>query len=34
MRVIMFQEQQAVIIENPTVAKAMKEVFEMIWSRS
>jgi len=32
-RVIMFKEEQAVIIENPVVAKAMKEIFEMIWSK-
>lgn len=32
-RVIMFKEQQAVVVENPIVAKAMKEVFEMVWSK-
>jgi len=32
-RIIMFKEQQAVIIENPVVAKAMKEIFEMVWSK-
>ena len=32
-RIIMFREQQAVIIENPVVAKAMKEIFEMVWSK-
>lgn len=32
-RIIMFKEQQAVIVENPVVAKAMKEIFEMVWSK-
>ena len=32
-RIIMFKEQQAVIIENPVVAKAMKEIFEMVWRK-
>lgn len=32
-RIIMFKEQQAVIIENPVVARAMKEIFEMVWSK-
>jgi hypothetical protein len=32
-RIIMFKEQQAVIIENPIVAKAMKEIFEMVWAK-
>ena len=32
-RIVMFKEQQAVIIENPIVAKAMKEIFEMVWSK-
>lgn len=32
-RIIMFKEQQAVIVENPVVAKAMKEVFQMVWSK-
>ena len=32
-RIIMFKEQQAVIIENPVVAKAMKEIFEVVWSK-
>ncbi len=30
-RILMFQEQQATIIENPKVAKAMREIFEIIW---
>ena len=32
-RIVMFKEQQAVIIENPVVAKAMREIFEMIYSK-
>jgi DNA-binding MarR family transcriptional regulator len=32
-RILMFKEQQAVIIENPIVAKAMKEIFGMIWRK-
>lgn len=31
-RIIMFKEEQAVIVENPVVAKAIKEIFEMVWS--
>ncbi len=30
-RIVMFKEQQATIIENPKVAKALKEIFEIVW---
>jgi len=33
-RIIMFKEQQAVIVENPVVAKALKEIFEIVWNKS
>ncbi len=32
-RIIMLKEQQAVIVENPTVAKAFKEIFEIVWGK-
>lgn len=32
-RITMIKEQQSVIIENPVVAKAMKEIFEMVWNK-
>ncbi len=32
-RVVMFKEQQAVIIENPLLANAMKEIFELVWKK-
>lgn len=31
-RIMMFKDLQAVILDNPNVAKAMKEIFEMTWS--
>lgn len=30
-RILMFKELQATIIENPKVAKAMREIFQMVW---
>ncbi len=30
-RVLMFRELQAIIIENPDVARTMKQIFEMVW---
>lgn len=32
-RIIMIKEQEAVIIENPAVAKAMGEIFNMLYSK-
>ena len=30
-RILMFKELQAVIIENPDVARTMKQIFEIVW---
>lgn len=32
-RILMFQELQATIIENPKVARALREIFEMVWNK-
>ena len=32
-KIIFFDTSVAVIIESPTVAKAMRQIFEMLWSR-
>lgn len=32
-RVILFKEEQAVIIESPDAAKALKEIFEMVYTK-
>jgi sugar-specific transcriptional regulator TrmB len=31
-RIQMFKEKQAVIIDNPSVARTVKQIFEMVWS--
>ena len=33
-RVLMFKEQQALIIENPKLAHALREIFEMVWQKN
>lgn len=32
-RVLLYKDQQAVIVDNPDFAKMMREVFEMIWKQ-
>lgn len=32
-RILMFKEQQATIVENRKVAKALKEIFEILWQK-
>ena len=32
-RILMFREKQATIIENPKVAKALREIFEIVWEK-
>jgi sugar-specific transcriptional regulator TrmB len=31
-RILMYKELQAIIIDNPNVAKTVKQIFEMIWN--
>ncbi|MDP2838323.1 MAG: hypothetical protein Q8O53_03555, partial [Candidatus Moranbacteria bacterium] len=32
-KIIFYDSAQAIIIESPTVARAMRQIFQMLWSR-